>query len=334
MKKIVSILLCLALSGLCVLPAAAAGTLASDGSFGAYERVFILGVDGAGRFFRDADTPNFDRIFADGAVDYTARAEIVTVSAQNWGSILTGVSCIRHGMTNNSTGAAARSSDTKYPSIYTYVRRAFPDAELAAFGHWSNINHGIIENDINVTKHNVNDDEKTTQAVCDYLDAGNAPKLFFVQLDDVDHAGHEYGSKAPAYFDAIRAADVRLGKIYDAIERNGLLEDSLIIVVADHGHLISGGHWGLTMRETNVTLALAGKTVIKGGTLDRDARNRDVSAIALYALGVERPSHMSSRVPGSLFTGVAGERRAVKNDLFDTVLGAFTWCITLLTAWI
>ena len=49
-----------------------------DSTFGAYKRVFIIGIDGAGRFIKDADTPNFDRIFKDGAVNYTARAEVKT----------------------------------------------------------------------------------------------------------------------------------------------------------------------------------------------------------------------------------------------------------------
>ena len=30
-----------------------------------YDRVYLLGVDGAGSFFTQADTPNLDRNFAD-----------------------------------------------------------------------------------------------------------------------------------------------------------------------------------------------------------------------------------------------------------------------------
>ena len=333
MKKCISVFLCLALLCVCALPASAGGTIKSGAdSFGAYERVFIVGVDGAGRFFRDADTPNFDRIFADGAVDYTARAETITVSAQNWGAILTGVSFLKHGMTNDSTGDNERASDTKYPSIYTYVRRAFPDAELAGFGNWSNINHGIIENDINVYKDNVGDDDQVTQMVCDYLDAGNAPKLLFVQLDSVDHVGHDVGSKSEEYIRQIETADGYIGRIHDAVERNGLLDDALFIVVADHGHTRNGGHGGLTMRETNVTLAVAGKTVVRGGAMDRDTRNRDVAAISLYALGVERPGHMTARLPANLFENTAGEKRPVKNDMLDAFVSTLAWCLTLFTA--
>ena len=86
------------------------------------------------------------------------------------------------------------------------------------------------------------------------------------------------------------------------------------------------------MRETNVTLAVAGKTVKKGGKMDSETRNRDVAAIALYALGVERPSHMTARVPANLFEGVRGELRPVGNDMLDKLVSSLAWLLTLWTA--
>ena len=333
MKKIIALCMSLLLAALLLVPACAAAA-DPDGSFGAYEHVFIFGVDGAGRFFGETDTPNFDRIFQNGAVDHTARAETITVSAQNWGAILSGVSYLRHGLTNDIAGSTERSSSTAYPTIFKHARASFPDAELAAFSNWGAITKGIVENDLDVTKVQISDDEKLTDAICEYINAGNAPKLFFSQFDSVDHVGHELGSKAPEFFAQIQTVDGYLGRIYDTLAANGLLDSSLIIVVADHGHTVAGGHGGLTMRETNTVVAVAGKTVVSGGKLDRDTRNRDVSAIALYALGIERPDYMSSRVPANLFTGVAGERRSVKNELADTILSKLAWLVTLCTAWV
>ena len=270
-------------------------------------------------------------IFADGAVDYTARAEIETTSAQNWGAILTGVSYSRHGLKNGIMESVERSSDTKYPTVFTYARRAFPNAELASFVNWEAINIGLIENDINVNKQRPGDDEAVTSAICSYFDEGNKPTLFFTQLDSVDHVGHEKGSKSAEYIAQIETADGYLGRIYDAAERNGLLENALFIVVADHGHKSTGGHGGLTMRETNVTLALSGKGVVKGSSLDKIARNRDVAAIVLYALGIERPDYMTSRIPANLFEGVKGETRPFRNDPLDFILSGLSWIITLIT---
>ena len=33
-----------------------------------YSHVIVVGIDGAGAFIKDANTPNFDRVFSDGVV--------------------------------------------------------------------------------------------------------------------------------------------------------------------------------------------------------------------------------------------------------------------------
>ncbi len=328
MKKALSIIMSVILAAVIILPAFAADSAKAGGE---YKRVFIIGIDGAGRFIKDAKTPEFDRIFKDGAVDYTARAEVKTDSGPNWGAILTGASIFKTGLQNGVTGDAERTSETEFPTVFTYVRKAMPDAELASFVNWNNINYGIIENDIGVNKQNVPDDEKLTDAICEYFDAGNAPTLFYVQLDSVDHEGHSNGSKAESYFRQIETVDGYLGRIFDAIERNGLADDALFIVTADHGHTLAGGHGGLTRRESEVTVAVRGKTVVKGGKMDSDTRNRDIAAMTLYALGIERPDTMTARIPANLFKGVEGEKREFFADIADSVISPLAWIITVIT---
>ena len=132
----------------------------------------------------------------------------------------------------------------------------------------------------------------------------------FVQLDSVDHAAHTFGGFSKQYYKAIEKMDVLLGRIYDAIEAQGLMKDSLFIVVADHGET-TNGHGGTTVEESSAVLAVAGHSV-NTVTLNEDVHNRDASAIALYALGIETPAHFVASVPAELF-GPSREKTVAPN---------------------
>lgn len=308
-KKILSVLLAFCML-LCCAPFAFAQEKVPG--FGDYEHVFIIGVDGAGAAWDKTDTPNIDRIFKDNALRYNCQSEYITVSAQNWGSILCGVAYDVHGFTNGSIEENERSSDSANGSVYRYVREAMPDAQLVSFCHWDPINHGIIENDLNVEKIHRSTDPLVTQEIVSYFNAGNRPALMFVQLDEVDGAGHSYGGFSNQYYKAVTKADKQVGEIYDAIEKNGLMEKGLFIVVADHGECESG-HGGTTVEESSVIVACAGHSVNEL-TLPEGTKNRDVAAIALHALGIEQPDHMSARVPEGLF-GESREKETEKLDI-------------------
>ena len=77
MKKTLSLILALLLAFCCMGTAFAEETF---DSFGAYEHVFIIGIDGAGAAFEKCETPNFDRIFEQNAYTHTAVTEYVTVT--------------------------------------------------------------------------------------------------------------------------------------------------------------------------------------------------------------------------------------------------------------
>ncbi|MBP3414090.1 MAG: alkaline phosphatase family protein, partial [Clostridia bacterium] len=80
-----------------------------------YKHVVIVGIDGAGAFFKNTDTPNLDAIFENGAVTYEAITATPSISAQSWGSLLTGVTPDFHGLDNNITGTNAYPSDSIFP---------------------------------------------------------------------------------------------------------------------------------------------------------------------------------------------------------------------------
>ena len=116
------------------------------------KRVVLFGIDGAGTFFEQTETPNIDRIFKNGAVCRRALTELPSISAECWGSILHGVDCRRHGLTNWATGRRPYPADSPYPSVFRVIREHRPEAEMASFCDWNNVNFGIIEDGIGVYK--------------------------------------------------------------------------------------------------------------------------------------------------------------------------------------
>ncbi len=270
-----------------------------------FERVVLLGVDGAGAFFRDADTPNIDRIFENGSKSFDVLTSDPTISAECWGSMLHGVTPNIHRLTNGIVASNAYDPESPFPSAFRVIRENDPDAVLASFCNWNPINVGIIEDNLNVHKDTAKD-AALTEKICDYV-AENDPKFLFVQFDEVDGAGHGNGYGTQKHLDQIAVTDGYIQKIYEAYEKRGFLDTTLFIVTADHGGK-GTSHGGLSDGEKYVMFAAVGGNVVKGGIIE-DMEIRDCASIVLHALGYEQPSTWTGRVPSGLFEGVtAGER--------------------------
>lgn len=273
-------------------------------SKGAYKHVVILGVDGGGDFFKNTYTPNMDAIFADGATTYEWRAVSPSISAQNWGSMLHGVMPEFHRLTNQIAGSRPYPADSPYPSIFRLVREAMPGAVLASICNWSAVNIGIIEDGIGVEKWNEANDPAVAAHVVGYLQK-NDPTLLFVHFDSCDAAGHGNGYGSAQHLAAVSAVDGLIGEIYAVLEQRNLLDDTLFMVVTDHGGTPGGSHGGNSDAEMIIFFGAAGKTVDWDNPIE-DGDNRDIAAIAAYALGLEIPEAWTSRVPTGVFWDVTG----------------------------
>lgn len=288
---------------------------------GTYEHVFIVGVDGLGDTFgtkgkyinNNVNPTNFNRIFSNYAYRHDAKTENITISAQNWTSILTGVAFETHGITNDIADTTPRTSTSGNQTVFYYIRKEYPNVRLASMVNWNPINKGIIESDIDVKKAHYGNDDNVTKEVVDSIKNTSieTPMLMYVQLCDVDHMAHytqgtcsTCGGYSKEYFSQAQKADTMIGKIYDAIDSRGLMKNSLFIVVADHGETKNShgnpNNGKRDKKEESVVVAVRGYSVNKM-TLPSSIHNRDVSAIVLYALGIDKPEHFISNVPSGLF---------------------------------
>ena len=268
-----------------------------------YKHVVVVGIDGMGNFNKDTDTPNMDKIFKNGAEAFYAVSLSPTISAQNWGAMLLGAQPEVHGLTNSIVDRFEY-TNTVLPSFFTTVRKAYPDAFLCSCCNWNPINHGIIEHDIGVEMHTADNDKKLTKKIEDCV--SRKPKLLFIQFDDVDGAGHHYGYGTKGHLDSITTADGYVGRVYEAYRKAGIIDDTLFIVIADHGGY-DHGHGGYTDGEKFIYLALAGKTVMNADI--PYAQTKDISAIVLHAFGLDVPDYdisgYSSQIPLNVFEDAA-----------------------------
>ncbi len=273
-----------------------------------YQHVVLIGVDGGGAFFKDADMPNLNAIMADAAVTYSMLTSNPTISAQCWGSMLTGVLPEIHGLTNDLISNNPYKVDSPYPSVFRIVHENMPDAALVSVCNWDPINYGIIEEGLGVVKDHNSSDKIVSEKVAEYIKELK-PALTFVQLDQVDGAGHGSGFGGTNYMKQMHKEDTFIQNIYDACVEAGIIKDTLFIVTADHGGN-EKSHGGWTDGEKYVMFAAAGSTVVKNGEI-QEMFVRDVPSVILYALGLsdKQPETWAGAVPGGLFEGVeAGER--------------------------
>lgn len=279
-----------------------------------YKRVVLIGLDGAGTFFREADTPNIDKIFKNGSVTYDAITAFPSISAESWGAMLHGVTPECHKMTNTTVGIQRFDPASPYPSVFRVIKENYPDARLASFSVWSPINYGIIEEGLNVYKHSANDDVMTDDAV-DYVMHNDFDFIFF-QYDSTDGAGHQNGYGSEKHLAQITTVDGYIGKFYNALEKRNMVEDTLFIVSADHGGTPGGVHGGASDAEMYIMVAVAGKGVIKGDMhTENGVSIRDIAAIVLYAFGIDCPDSYQALVPDNLFEGYVAQKSRIERTI-------------------
>ncbi len=282
-----------------------------------YSHVIVIGVDGAGSWFKNADTPNFDKIFKNGAVTYKALSSKPTISAECWGSMLIGVGPEIHKLTNSIVSSVPYDVNSPFPSLFRRIREACPDAVLGSYCDWNPITYGIVENNIGVS-HATAHDTELTPIVCDYI-IKNKPDFLFIHFDSVDGAGHGTGYGLHYFIERIHEVDNLIGDVYNAVKNAEILEDTLFIVITDHGGTNDennkGSHGGWTDEEKYVTFAATGKGI---NQIEIEEMNiRDLAAIVLYAMGIEPPEFdetgWTSQIPAGMFTDYEGIYRDISH---------------------
>lgn len=266
-----------------------------------YRHTIIIGIDGMGNFNRNANTPNMDALFENGAVTYSALSMDPTISAENWGAMLIGCNPAVHGLTNSIVGRYEY-KNKELPTVFTRIRKEYPNAYLVSCTNWDPINYGIVEHDVGVDLIDAESDELLCEKIEKVIE--KKPDFLFIQFDDVDGAGHRNWYGTEGHIRQIEITDGYVGRIAEAYKKAGIFDDTLFICLADHGG-IRGGHGGYTKDERTIYFAVSGRGIEKSEM--GFAQTKDIAALVLYAFGLDIPEFdrngFSSQIPDNIFTG-------------------------------
>jgi len=246
------------------IPVSVSALVTPPGNVTIQKRALVIGVDGLdGAEMHNADTPTLNLLQAGGLWTRDARTQMTggTSSGPGWTSILTGVEVEDHWVTSNG-GYSGRNPD--YPTFVNILKEE--GYQTAVSIQWSDI-FDILEPTCCDASSGGNQQE-VTDWVVERLLLDSSDDVFFVHLDDVDHAGHAYGFTADEshYVDAVQEADQNIGEMLDAILEgpNIANEEWLLIVTSDHGGDTAGTHGTIGLDYQQIPLIIAGPTIEKG----------------------------------------------------------------------
>lgn len=97
------------------------------------------------------------------------------------------------------------------------------------------------------------------------------------------------------YLDAARMTDLHVGRVMERLEKEGLLENTLVIFMTDHGISHARGKQFLYDEGAHIPFIVRGPGVAKGAVRDDLVMQIDMAAMSLAAAGIPIPATMQGR---------------------------------------
>ena len=210
-------------------------------------------------------------------------------------SMLSGVGPKVHGLTWNTW--RPREGYIKAPTIFTRAMDA--GLTTAFFTGKPKLRHIVPPGSVGMYERPGYYCKKVAAEAAAYLTT-ERPALAFVHFADPDEFGHSKGWMSSAQRNAITNSDRCLGVIYEALEKSGLIDDTLIIVSADHGGH-NRVHSGAKKIDREIPWIACGPGVREDYVITDPPSTMDTAATALYALGLPIPPEIEGKPRTDIF---------------------------------
>jgi predicted AlkP superfamily pyrophosphatase or phosphodiesterase len=252
---------------------------------GKVKRVLIISEDGMRPDMISGQHMEWhEHLYHGGSSSFHARTIRTASTLPSHASMLSGVDVNRHGLSWN---------NWRPSKGFIHVPTIFKEAgehglKTAAFVGKFKLRHILPAGTVGVFERPGYYCKKVSEEAARYLEK-EKPDLAFVHFSDPDEAGHSAGWLSEKYLKAGQSADKCLGTLLQALERAGTLDETLIIVSADHGGH-NHTHSGALACDREIPWIAYGPNVRQGYTLHEPISTMDTAATALVALGLPVPT--------------------------------------------
>ena len=295
MKKTVSILIVLALV-IAMLAGCGSSKEPVSTELGQSENVVILVLDALSSQYLSqmGSNSNLAKIARDGAANLNARCIYPSHTLTNHTTIMTGVSSGAHGIIGNvrlgEDGISTiKNREPEMIQVETIFELAQAQGLKTAVVSGKNNLVKLFSAGCDVGTSNVSrldylgsapnlDDAETNkeyyemnleladwvfESLYTVLEKEN-PNLTLVNVQSSDYIGHRFGPESDEMKTCLKRIDKALGKLYDKMKKSGMLENTTLIIVADHGMTTSDKAINLNvltmMNFPNAVAAIDGRT--------------------------------------------------------------------------
>ncbi len=245
--------------------------------------VFLIVVDGLRPdALQRAQTPNIDRLWQSGLYSWKAQTVLPSLTLPAMASLLSGLPPERHHISWNYWDPER--GRITVPTVFDLAQKA--GVSTAAFVSKRKLAHLFqLETPLHVLNGNA---RQVLEAATEYI-SEHRPRLVLLHVSDVDDAGHRYGWMTVRQVQAVERVDEAIGILLKTLEDLKILNESVIIVTADHG-----GHGRIhgtdDPRDMTIPWILWTPEIEIGREVAQSVRIYDTAATVLAALDVAIPS--------------------------------------------
>lgn len=259
---------------------------------GISDKVVVIVIDGMRKErFYEANTPFLDQLKENGTEYLNMETLYPARTVVCFSSMFTGTYPFEHGIQSNMVYRLGVNTET----IFDSLRKVGKRGRLLGIAHLVDAMGSDVET-VTAVMHKDKADTNMLARARKIMEEQD-PDLFVVQMIGTDQVGHSRGVLYDDYIEKIEEADALIQEFVQWLETEGKMENTTLIVCADHGQADGiGGHGHLDEGERFVPFFMHGPHIAKGIKVQEKHSLVSLAPTISYLMGAPYPASSRGKV--------------------------------------